>query len=63
MGDLQVLISEQQSQMPVVQVPEETCWDVTIVVVCECTAMTVRKKWWRGRVVRERERRERKESE
>lgn len=46
MGDLHVLISEQQSQMPVVQVPEETRWVVTI-VVCEC-AMTARKKWWRG---------------
>lgn len=32
--------------MPVVQVPEETCWVVTI-VVCEC-AMTARKKWYGG---------------
>lgn len=31
-------ISEQQSQMPVVQVPEETCWVVTIVVDCAMTA-------------------------
>lgn len=35
-------ISEQQSQMPVVQVPEETCWVVTIVVV-DC-AMTAKKE-------------------
>lgn len=33
-----MLISEQQSQMPVVQVPEETCWVVTIVVDCAMTA-------------------------
>ncbi len=44
MGDLQVPMSEQQSQMPVVQVPDETCWVVIIVV---CAAMTAKKKWWK----------------
>ncbi len=44
MGDLQVPMSEQQSQMPVVQVPDETCWVVITVV---CAAMTAKKKWWK----------------
>ncbi len=44
MGDLQVPMSEQQSQMPVVQVPDETCWVVITVV---CPAMTAKKKWWK----------------